>query len=449
MDNDWTREFRDKMEDWQQPAPEGVWEAVSSEMGVANRRRPVRMILGWAGGVAAAAAVVAAFLFLGFGRGQVEGSDISIVRGFSGDVLAQVIAEGNDTEEAPGGDGKAFRTGGKEDFRTGGKKATEAVSEKGVSGDASEDILKGVTDEEGLNGMTEDGGLNGMTEEERQKGQVAEGRDVEERIEEKEKDILKEDAWDETAGDTQDKTVGDVWKEIVDESVKAGHSGRGKVRVGAAVSGGSGGNSHLDGYAGAVAATGMINTFGENPQADIMLFNRTREVSTDTKYFQPIKAGVSVKWNFAGRWGLESGLYWIGLYSRTTSGSDSYFTRSRQDLHYLGIPLNLTCDIWSGKGFTVYATAGGTMEKCVGGRVRTEYFYNNTPTEPVSSAISEKQLQWSAGVNFGAEYLFSKHIGLYLEPGAIWHFNNGSAIDNVFKARPFDFNIALGLRFAF
>ena len=49
----------------------------------------------------------------------------------------------------------------------------------------------------------------------------------------------------------------------------------------------------------------------------------------------------------------------------------------------------------------------------------------------------------------GAEYLFSKHIGLYLEPGAVWHFNNDSPIDNVYKARPFDFNLSLGLRFAF
>lgn len=444
MGNDWAKEFRDKLDNWRQPAPEGLWEAVSSEMGVAHRRSPVRRFFGWAGGIAAAAAVVAAVLFFGFGHGQVDGSDVSLVRESSGDVLAQVIAEGNGTEdvfggesagevleempgkelgevlsgEASDGESKDFLTGGKENFRTGGKKVAEAVSEGGVSGDTSEDILKGGTD---------DGGLNGMPEEDEPAGEDG----------------------DETAGDVWKEPAGDVWKEIVDESVRAGRPGRGNVRVGAAVSGGNGGNSHLDGYAGAVAATGMVNAFGENPQADIMLFNRTREVSTDTKYFQPVKAGVSVKWNFAGRWGLESGLYWSGLYSRTTSGSENYFTRSRQELHYLGIPLNLTCDIWSGKGFTVYATAGGMMEKCVGGRVRTEYVCNNTTTAPESSAISEKQLQWSAGVNVGAEYLFTRHIGLYLEPGAVWHFNNGSAIDNVYKARPFDFNLSLGLRFAF
>ena len=427
MEKDWTKEFRDKLEDWQQPAPEGLWEAVSSEMGVAQRRRPVWKVLGWAGGVAAAA-IVAAVLFFGFGRGQVDGSDVSLLGESSEGIIAQVITEGNDKEEAYSGEstmamplevsGEVSGEVPGRDFRFGERKMTEVTEEEGVSGETEEVIFHEESTEENLAG--EEKGNPGKETE------VSPG--------------------DETVGD---EAAGDAWKEIVDDGVKAGRSSRGNVRIGAVVSGGNGGNSHLDGYAGTTAATGMVNAFGVNPQADIMMFNRTREVSTDTKYFQPIRAGVSVKWNFAGRWGLESGLYWSGLYSRTTSGSETYFTRSRQELHYLGIPLNLTCDIWSGKGFTVYATAGGMLEKCVGGRVRTEYFYNNTSAAPESSAISEKELQWSAGVNFGAEYLFSKHIGLYLEPGAVWHFNNGSPIDNVYKARPFDFNLSLGFRFAF
>ena len=439
MEKDWTKEFRDKLEDWQQPAPEGLWEAVSSEMGVAQRRRPVWKVLGWAGGVAAAAAIVAVVLHFGFGRGQVDGSDVSLLRESYGGIIAQVITEGDDKEEAHSGEStmamplEVFGEGSGEvpgrNFRFGERKMTEVTAEEGVSEETEEVIFNEESTKENLAGE--------------EKG------NPEKETEESTGDETVEDEREKPAGDERDEAVGDAWKEIVADGVKAGRSNRGNVRIGAVVSGGNGGNSHLDGYAGTTAATGMVNAFGVNPQADIMLFNRTREVSTDTKYFQPIKVGVSVKWNFAGRWGLESGLYWSGLYSRTTSGSENYFTCSRQELHYLGIPLNLACDIWSGKGFTVYATAGGMLEKCVGGRVRTEYFYNNTSAAPESSAISEKELQWSAGVNVGAEYLFSKHIGLYLEPGAVWHFNNDSPIDNVYKARPFDFNLSLGFRFAF
>lgn len=439
MEKDWTKEFRDKLEDWQQPAPEGLWEAVSSEMGIAQRRRSVWKVLGWAGGVAAAAAIVAVVLFFGFGSGQVDGSDVSLLQESSGGIIAQVITEGNDKEKVHGREstmevplevfGEVSGEVPGRDFRFGERKMTEMTEEEGVSEETEEVIFNEESTEENLAGE-EKGNPEKETE-------VSHG------------DETAGDERKKPAGDERVETVGDAWKEIVDDGVKAGRSNRGNVRIGAVVSGGNGGNSHLDGYAGTTAATGMVNAFGVNPQADIMMFNRTREVSTDTKYFQPIKVGVSVKWNFAGRWGLESGLYWSGLYSRTTSGSENYFTRSRQELHYLGIPLNLACDIWSGKGFTVYATAGGMLEKCVGGRVRSEYFYNKTSAAPESSAISEKEIQWSAGVNVGAEYLFSKHIGLYLEPGAVWHFNNGSPIDNVYKARPFDFNLSLGLRFAF
>ncbi|MGN0188302.1 MAG: outer membrane beta-barrel protein [Candidatus Cryptobacteroides sp.] len=439
MGNDWAKEFREKLEDWRQPAPEGVWEAVSSEMSVGKGRGSVLKVLGWAGGAIAAAAAVAAIVFLGFGRGQSDGSGVSVIRDSGGEALAQVIAGDEDFVEK--GEGAVEAEFAEQPLHLERADETLAMADKALRmadgalsvEDRAMEIADGVvgTGESAL----EDKGNDGVSED----GDAGEDSIGERRDEGGEERVA-------TAEENRGEGMAeDGWKEI--DGVRTAR--RGNVRLGAVISGGSGGNSHLDGYAGTGGQTGMVFAFGVNPQADIMLFNRTREVSTDTKYFQPVKVGVSVKWNFAGRWGLESGLYWSGLYSRTTSGSDNYFTRTRQELHYIGIPLDLTCDIWSRKGFTVYATAGGMMEKCVGGRLRTEYIYNNASAAPESSAVSEKELQWSACVNVGAEYLFSKRIGLYLEPGAVWHFNNGSATDNVYKARPFDFNLSLGLRFAF
>ena len=140
MEKDWTKEFRNKLEDWQQPAPEGLWEAVSSEMGVTQRRRPVWKVFGWAGGVAAAAVVVAAVLHFGFGRGQVDGSDVSILRESSGGIIAQVITEGDDKEETHSGERmmamplEVFGEGSGEvpgrDFRFGERKMTDVTQKR-------------------------------------------------------------------------------------------------------------------------------------------------------------------------------------------------------------------------------------------------------------------------------------------------------------------------------
>ena len=162
MEKDWTKEFRDKLEDWQQPAPEGLWEAVSSEMGVTQRRRPVWKVLGWAGGVAAAAVVVAAVLHFGFGRGQVDGSDVSLLRESHGGIIAQVITEGNDKEEAYSGESTMampLEVSGEvsvevpgRDFRFGERKITEVSGGEGVSGETEEVIFNEESTEENLAG---------------------------------------------------------------------------------------------------------------------------------------------------------------------------------------------------------------------------------------------------------------------------------------------------------
>lgn len=58
------------------------------------------------------------------------------------------------------------------------------------------------------------------------------------------------------------------------------------------VSGTPGSNETASGYGNAISAGSdyaEITSFGTNPAADIRMFNRTREVNTDTKYFQPVK----------------------------------------------------------------------------------------------------------------------------------------------------------------
>ena len=37
-------------------------------------------------------------------------------------------------------------------------------------------------------------------------------------------------------------------------------------------------------------------------------------------------------------------------------------------------------------------------------------------------------------------------VGLYAEPGLNYYFDNGSPVENVFKSRPLNFNLTLGLR---
>ena len=49
----------------------------------------------------------------------------------------------------------------------------------------------------------------------------------------------------------------------------------------------------------------------------------------------------------------------------------------------------------------------------------------------------------------GVQFSLSPLIGIYLEPGAIYYFDNGSDIETVYSDRPLNFNLNLGIRFSF
>ena len=45
------------------------------------------------------------------------------------------------------------------------------------------------------------------------------------------------------------------------------------------------------------------------------------------------------------------------------------------------------------------------------------------------------------------QYDFSKLVGVYLEPGVSYYFDNGSDVRTIYKDKPFNFNLNLGVRF--
>lgn len=223
-----------------------------------------------------------------------------------------------------------------------------------------------------------------------------------------------------------------------------------KFSISASVSGNTGGTDVTSGYGSAVPAnSAAITSFGNNPEAEIRLFNRTREVNTDTKYAQPVRAGISFRWYFSRIWSIESGIAWSWLHSKTTSGSTEYYSTSTQDMHYIGIPVRLNCDFWSGKNMRAYASAEAMAEKCIAGKSVSVYTYNGASGPFETTGFREKQMQWSLSAHAGFQYDFTGTVGIYAEPGISWHIDNKSGVNNIYKAHPVGLSLGAGLRFSF
>lgn len=218
----------------------------------------------------------------------------------------------------------------------------------------------------------------------------------------------------------------------------------------------SGSTKKYDGYGSFVPETtppeidGENPVLGENPHdnpyGEILVENKYREVYTDIKHKQPVTMGVSLSYNLDEKWSLTSGLTYTILSSELRSGSDSYFYTSEQTLHYVGIPLNVNYNVWDNKKVSVYLSGGGLVEKNISGKLKTGYFVDNKFKSNKEDKISVEQLQWSLNTSVGISYNLSSKVGLYAEPGVSYYLKNGSEVETIYKEKPVNFSLRLGLR---
>ena len=211
------------------------------------------------------------------------------------------------------------------------------------------------------------------------------------------------------------------------------------------------GASGSAGYSGMFGSTVMPSVSGSRDQVDgyssVLMNNNSMEVATSTRYWQPVSVGVTASLSLTDNLAVESGLNYSCLISDLSSGTAENRYDIRQTLHYIGVPLRLRLSLWTPGNFDIYLSAGGEVEKCVYGTTSTTYFVDSSPLSSASARIDDDRLQWSAGASVGLGYRFNDFLGIYAEPGVSWHFSNGSFVESVYSRKPFNFSLALGLRF--
>lgn len=182
----------------------------------------------------------------------------------------------------------------------------------------------------------------------------------------------------------------------------------------------------------------------------LVVYNQP-EVETKYSHKLPVKFGVSFRYGFNEKLGIESGLTYTLLNSTftTAAGTANGNTTGKQTLHYIGIPLNVTYNIIGSKLFNVYASAGGAMEKAVGGYFETTGHVDGKHSETNRNSLKPKELQWSLNASAGAQVNVLNQLGLYVEPGISYRIPSGSQVRSIYTDKKLDFSIGFGIRFNF
>lgn len=423
---DWTNKLKNKMEGYSEQPSDSVWAGISAAAGLTgNKRRAVPLWL-LASSAVAAAALFGAMLFFNIKEDIPATMTAEAVQVGQEPVVSAQVVQDNDITSVP------------EVSQARHYVETEVRDFRGVavSGDFSDESAGDVVGEPS-------GGVVGVTAAASEnEGNIE--TDMEEDIEP-----------DEDGG-----RFADAWKWVLAEPELQRTKRGGKLAAGLSVNG--------SGSASSLSSRPTAAALGANPldcgvssadwvdrrvesAAGVIVYNQP-EVTTEYSHKMPVKIGASIRYDFNKFLGIESGLTYSFLSSDLKTGKEgavSGWSKGVQSMHYLGIPLNLSFNIFSSRYFNAYVTAGGLMEKCVRGSLKTDEYLDGKYHGSSSTALKQKGLQWSVNGAAGIQVNILPQLGLYMEPGVSHHFNNNSKVRTIYSDKPTDFSLSFGLRYTF
>lgn len=165
-----------------------------------------------------------------------------------------------------------------------------------------------------------------------------------------------------------------------------------------------------------------------------------RDCKETTKHNMPVSFGATVSYDLNDRLALTSGLVYTLATSSFEHGTSSNASKDEQTLHYVGIPLTASYTIWGNSWLKTYVNAGGQADFNVSAKVETEGH---------TADIDKDRAQLSVGAAAGVQLNVIKQMGVYVEPGVRYYFDNGSNVQTVFKEHPCNFSLQMGLRWNF
>ncbi len=426
---DWTNKLKNKMEGYTEQPSDSVWAGISAAAGLTgNKHRAVPLWL-LASSAIAAAALFGAMLIFNAKEDVPATMTAEAVKVGQEPVVSARVVQDNDIKSVP------------EVSQAGLYVETEVRDFRGtaVSGDFSDEP----SDEVAVEPFGE---VVEATAETSEKNEI-EG-------------TIEPDTEEDIEPDEDGGRFADEWKWVLAEPELQRTKRGGKLAAGLSVNG--------SGSASSLSSRPTAATLGANPLdcgvssadwvdrrvesvAGVIVYNQP-VVTTEYSHKMPVKIGASIRYDFNKFLGIESGLTYSFLSSDLKTGEEgavSGWSKGVQSMHYLGIPLNLSFNIFSSRYFNAYVTAGGLMEKCVRGSLKTDEYLDGKYHGSSSTSLKQKGLQWSVNGAAGIQVNILTQLGLYMEPGVSHHFSNNSKVRTIYSDKPTDFSLSFGLRYTF
>lgn len=186
-----------------------------------------------------------------------------------------------------------------------------------------------------------------------------------------------------------------------------------------------------------VMSDAMMGPAVDNTLQFMVVKLNNKESLIDSKHHFSVSVGLQVGVPLLPRLSLTTGVVYTQTSSDFTYQYGSGQMVVNQSLHYVGIPVGLSYEVWGISRLHTYVNVGGE------GAVNVK---NKTLMDGNREDVGRDKMQWSANASLGIQFDVIPQLGIYAEPGAKYYFDNGSHIDNVFKDKKLNFKFQFGLR---
>lgn len=434
MKTNWQKDIHDRLSSYEKDAPEGLWEGISRELPKLNdgdmlthkpqRKAAFRM---WrVAGVAAAASVA---LVIGYN--------------FLGNSAKDNINIPTNTTKHPNMLASSQKPIGNEPTGVCAKQATHSednlLAEQPALANAS-------TEQPTLANASTETDVKEISSKEENSSKEEDSKKEENGKENEQAEVKPEKREDSRVLPKSQNDALLAYNDLTERRGSADASSRWTVSTGAMGGLGASGTTTAYGDYLVLASPGVMDA-KDSPMLDMNTVNRDVEQKTEYDHHLPIRIGLSVAYALTDRLSISSGLTYTRLASDIKDASRESKYIGEQRLHYVGIPVNVSYKVASSRWISLYGTAGVLAEKCVSGTTDEGYVENNTMKYTNTHNISSKPLQMSVNAGVGIQFDFIDNVGIYAEPGLSYYFDDGSALQTIYKEKPLNFNLNVGVRF--
>lgn len=451
MEKDWLNSLKKRMADYEEPVPAGLWDDIDSAVRMHGSGRREVVFFPWLLRAASAAAVLLG-LFAGI-RLLIPGSDpekIAVVPGGPVPVPEEKISEV--AGDSPTSIETAKITDLQESSSSSHLSSPSSVNKRGRRTSSAENV-------ESVRNLTARAEVP-MGQEKAETAANSAMAPIEQHPDDAVSDSHA-DVLPILPPDVGQSHESEDWSGYVSASLENESRAFAPDQVGLDFSGGATGTKSSSTYSPMMfyrgAAPNSNNSAPEGKNGDGMVSVLTRAtglappaVTDYVDHKRPMRAGVSFCWHLNKTLGVETGLTYSMLKSTFSTVSGATVSEDAQLLRYLGLPLDLTASLLNTRYLSLYASAGGMVEKCISGEVKTRLTVDGERTGNAElRKLRVDPLQWSVNAAAGLQFNVTSLLGLYAEPGVSYRFANKSTVQSIYTSRPVDFVFTFGLRFSF